>query len=731
MNKKPRYMILSMGLLVSSPALTQEAVLEEVVVTATKRSASLQDIPVTVSTLSAETIQDAGITNVVGVANLVPSMTVTTNSNPFNSAIRIRGIGTSQNDLSLEPSVGLFVDDVYFSRSGIGLAEMTDVERIEVLQGPQGTLYGKNTIAGAISVTTKPVDMEGYSGTLAGEVGNYDHRRVEGAVSGPLTDSIGFRLSGAWVERDGYIENGSGENLNSPDQWHLGGKLLFLPTDSLSIQINANYVSRDNTCCGADAVQTQQLEDELVAQGFPLVPNDAFDYKTRVDVDSRFKSTASVVSLVIDYEMDWASLTSITAANQFEYEQSTDPDRSELSTIYIIDDSDEGEAISQEFRLTSTDMDSWNYIVGVFLQAENLETDVLDFPGAAAIGDDFLSFLPPPAALIAAPGDYILGNNKYENRTAAVFGQAGWNITDSWVLNGGLRYTYEKKDADLFNQSISTAPGVPPAPPLLDNFATPIDEDFSRSKGDWTWMANAQYFFAGESMAFAGVSTGSKSGGFNGVNGPPESREFDDETAINYELGIKSQWLDNRLRVNATAFLEQFDNLQFLAQLPTGIGTFVSNAAQAESKGVDLEITAAPLPLLTLNLGVLYLDAEYTEGDLVGNEVVFAPTWSGNFGALVLIPLPVGGLYLRADYSYLGPHFTNPDYQPDESEQTRRNLDGRLGWRTESWDLSAWVKNATDQAYSNLTTTPLNFMGTEAEFLAPPRTYGATLRYNF
>ena len=234
--------------LYGSAAIAQTAVLEEVIVTATKRSESLQDIPVTVNAFNSDTIQEAGISDANDVAVLTPSLNINTNISPFNARMTIRGIGTAQTDPALEPSVGLFVDGVFMGRTGLGMSDLTDIERIEVLQGPQGTLYGKNTNAGAISVVTKQPSLEGTEGYVDVGVGNYGMGKATGSISGPIGDTVGYRLSGNVHKRDGFYDNASGADLSDADDWNLQGKLLWEATDNLSFLLSASHVERDTTC---------------------------------------------------------------------------------------------------------------------------------------------------------------------------------------------------------------------------------------------------------------------------------------------------------------------------------------------------------------------------------------------------------------------------------------------------------------------------------------------------
>ena len=723
----------------STGALAQNAVLEEVIVTATKRAESLQDIPVTVNALSESTIHEAGVSDLSDVAALVPALTVSRNLSPFASAIRIRGFGTSQNDPALEASVAFILDGVYMGSSGLGMSDLTDVERVEVLQGPQGTLYGKNSNAGVVSVTTKSPNMEETEGYVEASLGDYSLQRYVGSVTGPINDSMAYSLSGSWHERDGWLESKSGgDDLNELEDWNARGKFLWLATDALRVQLTVSHVDRDTSCCAADATQTAAVTDQLAVKGLQVLKNDAFDYKNNVDVDSNFDLEADAVNIKMDYDFENAVLTSISAWADYDYKSSTDADRSELAVLATVDDKYTGEQYSQELRLTS-DLDGpVQYIVGGFASYEE-RTRGGDNKDVVKVGEDVIAVggvqtgLGDGFGLLVQPGDSVYFDNKWETETFALFGQSSYDITEDWAATLGLRYTREQKEAELNTQPFSSAPTFGTGGSLVELAFAPIDDSFNRDKDGFTGLANLTWFVTGETMLFTSVSTGSKSGGFNGVAGVGEPREFDDEDTTNYELGVKSQLFDNRLQVNATIFFTQFDDLQFLAQSSTGVGTFVSNAAEGESKGLDLNFSAAPWEFLMLSGGLQYLDAEYTDGALddAGLDVPYAPDWSGNLAATVFLPLAGGVTYLRGDYSYMDDHFTNPTYQASKVEQDRTLVNVRLGWRNDNWDGAVWVKNATDEDYSVLSAEPLTYSGTEAEFLAEPRTWGVTLRYTF
>jgi iron complex outermembrane receptor protein len=724
-----------------SSLAAQERTLEEVIVTATKRAESLQDVPVAVNAFSADTIQEAGINNASDLAVMTPSLNANANSSPFTTRLTIRGIGTAQSDPALEPSVGLFVDGVFMGRTGLGTSDLTDIERIEVLQGPQGTLYGKNANAGAISIITKRPNMEEFEGYVEASAGNYSMGKLTATASGPISDTVAFRLSGNIHQRDGYYDNaGTGiDDQNDADDWNLQGKLLWEPTDRLSVLLSAAHVDRDTTCCGTDVTHGDALQQELINQGLAPDKNDPYDYDVASSFQESFSMESDLVSLHIDYDTDWGLFTSITAWNDYEYDTSLDGDRSQLD-LFISDERSEGDSFSQELRLDSSLGDNFDYQLGLFYYEQTTRRG--DKTPTAFLGDDFITIadqqglpLPvPTVALIAQPGDYLVYQNTWDNETMAVFGQATWHIGERWHLTGGLRWTDEKREAELFSETFSTAP-LAALGSFLSIVSTPIDTTLDRSSDNVDWLAKLAYDIGDSSMIYASASTGSKSGNFNGVNGTPEEREFDDEKTTSYELGLKATLLDSTLRFNAAAFYTEIEDYQYQEQLPTGIGTFVSNDGEVEVSGLDMQLEAAPLPNLTISAGLLYMhDYEVTAGPREGQEQPFTAEFSGNLGATLVFPLADGGLYIRGDYIFMDDHITNgssEDQLEDKDVDDRELLNAKIGWRNDNWNISVWGKNLTDDEYAVQTVVTQLFSGQDSYFLAPPRTYGATLRYDY
>lgn len=715
-------------------ALAQGMVLEEVIVTAQKRSESLQDVPMAVNAFSADTIQEAGINNTADLAIMTPSLHTLNVQSPFTTKMQIRGIGTAQSDPALEPSVGVFVDGVFLGRSGLGMSDLTDIERIEVLQGPQGTLYGKNTNAGAISVITKRPSFDGFEGYIEASAGNYDMGILTLAATGPISDTLAYRLSGNTHQRDGYMENSGAADGNDADDWNMQGKLSWEPNDRLNLMLAGSHVERDDSCCVPDATQGDAVQAELARQGLPQDKKDPRDYKVATDVDAEFAMESDLLSLHIDYDMGWGSITSITAWNDYDYTQLVDQDRSELDIIASQSEFYSGDSLSQELRLDSQLGDTIDYQLGLFYYKQTTQRG--DGTTTVVVGDDFLTIaaqeIGPIIGQIAAPGDYLFGKGIWKNDTFAVFGQATWHLGERWHLTGGLRWTDEEREATLFSDNISTAPAVVNLgfTSYLGRLSAPVDDTFNRSSDNVDWLLKAAYDLSDSTMIYASASTGTKSGNFNGVNGTPEEREFDDEDTLSYELGAKASFFDSRVRLNSAIFYTGVEDYQFQQGLPDG-GTIVSNEAEVEVSGLDLQLEALALENLTITAGLLYMhDYEVVSGPNEGKQLSTTPDYTANLGATLVFPLADGALYLRGDYMYMDDHVTNNSNEPDdEVYQDRESLNAKLGWRNDNWNLSIWGKNLTDDSYAGLTSQVQRFSGSRAYYLTAPRTYGATLRY--
>ena len=775
-NKLTSAIILSVyGLSATAQETNQEteekkAKLEVIEVTASKRVENLQSAAVAVTAFTADAIEEAGIYNMHDVAALTPSLGSTEARSPFQSRLSIRGIGTAQNDPALEPSVGMFVDGIFLGRSGLGMSDLTDIERIEVLQGPQGTLYGKNTNAGAISIITKRPDLDQFEGFAEVSVGNYGMNKVTLAATGPLSDTLAYRVSGNVHQRDGYYDNLSGVDPSDADDWNVQGKLLWEPNVALSILLTGSHVSRDSHCCGTDVTLSDEVQQVLTLQGLPQGKNDPYDYDIANDTESAFEMESDTFSLHIDYDLGWGLFTAISSFNEYEYFTRSDADGSQLDIIRNLGEDFSGDSFSQEFRLDAILNDSIDYQIGLFYYDQTSQRG--DGGINRVLGDDFLTIagqiLPtldinhPQLGLIsvpakfslpaiAQPGDSIGGKNVWQSETLAAFGQITWHATENLHLNAGLRWTDEEKEAELLTETYSSANGIvtiprppqlggplhiplPPAlaVPFVSRLATPINTTLDRNSQNTDWLLKIAYDLDNNNMIYTSASTGTKSGNFNGVSGTPNQREFEDEKTLSYELGLKSTLLDSTLRINSAVFYTEIEDYQFLEVAPLG-GLLVSNEGEVVVSGADISLEALPLENLTLTAGLLYMDKyEVTAGPSKGKTLPFTADFSGNLGATLVFQVADGMLYMRGDYIFMGDHATNnANNLRDADTDDRQVFNAKIGWRNDDWNVSIWAKNLNGDEYASVTNAPQSFSGNAAYILSPPKTFGATVRYNF
>jgi iron complex outermembrane receptor protein len=565
-------------------------------------------------------------------------------------------------------------------------------------------------------------------------------------------DALAYRLSGSVHQRDGYLKNnGPGDDMNAADDWNIIGKLLWEATDDLSISLKGTYVDRNPRCCAPDAKQGASVNPQLVAKGLKPDNNNPFDRETAVDVEQNYESEFYSFSMVVDYDLGWGSFKSISNYTDNETTNSYDPDRSQLDVMSYENAYSASDTLSQEFRVSFDAGESFQHMLGAFYfesttQGGNGEPHLFlgqDFVPQASQQQGIINSLPmvpnPMTGqmvrlqpfMVAKEDDNLRADSSIDTTNVAVFGQSTWNITDAWQVTGGLRWTDEKKDADLFTGISSTAmsASIPPAYfSFLTTVSTPIDHSFTRSTENVNWLVKTRYNIQDDTMLYASVATGSKSGGFNTVNGTAAQREFDDEETISYEVGVKSTLLDSRLRVNAALFSTEIEDYQFQQQLPTGIGSIVSNQAEVETQGLDLEIQALPLQNLTLGANLLYMDKyEITAGPQKGDNLPFTAKYSYNLSATLVFPLHDGGIYLRTDYSYMDDHAISaaPAAQlRDDQFDDREDLSAKLGWRNDNWNVSVWGRNLTDDTYVSFAATTYPVTGMNAYWLAPPENLG-------
>lgn len=721
-------------------------VIEEVVVTAQKRQQALDDVPVVVSVLNSELIRDSGVVGLADLQNYVPSLLLERNSHPFASTIRIRGVGNLGNIPNFEPAVGLFVDGAFRSRTGIGMADFVDVERIEILHGPQSTLYGKNVTAGVVSIVTKRPTRD-FEGSLEGSAGSDDEYALKAIISGPMGETASGRLSALARSRDGltYDLNRQGD-MNEVDQLVVRGQLLVEPTDHLSILAILGYSDNGKNlkCCAPDTLYGPISSALITAiTGQPPADNDPTNRLIEHNDVYRFKGDASEVTLNIEYDFDSATLSSLTSFDTYEFSVSLDAEQSVLD-IWRFDDRQTGDTISQELRLTSMGDGSFEWMAGAYYYDNDFTRGSLDLTEPLLeLGQHIV-----PVPLPGTPGDraYFLGNTG--TRNFSIFGQGTWHLTDRFSITSGIRWFDENKSF-----SVDSSVDLAAFPSQALAVTVPAPQSGKRNTDAVTWNLNAQILATDNLMTYASISRGVKGGGFNADWGAltPGQREFDDEEVLSYEVGMKSSFFDRRLTVNTALFQSRYDNFQNASFL--GVTFLVRNAEEMMTRGLEIDSTAILAKWLQMDVSATFLKAKYdrfTNGPcyfgktpddpvdrtcvLDGEGLPSAPDLRVKLGALGHWDVGSGELYARADGIWSDDVQTNTNLDPRSVQSSHSIVNGRLGWRNERVDVSAWVQNATDENVTLVSAAQALFGGTDGGlqfFLNEPRRYGLTLRYPF
>ncbi len=715
--KKPLTLSIATAVALSSNANANK--LEELIVTAQKRAENNQEVPIAVTAMNAEMLEDAGITNVTGVAYRTPNLSMG-EFNPAQPQIYIRGIGSNGDGAaSGEQSVAMFIDGVYVNRSaGAGL-ELFDIETIEVLRGPQGTLWGKNAIAGAINVTTKKPSDE-LDAAVEVTAGNLGLKNLRSYISGPIADAINGKLSINAKQRDAYVTSVYDPEIEqgSIDSKGARAQLQFLPTDRLEFlwTVNYNEDSRDGAASIADENEgiSGAVLSAAIAEGLPV----ADFHENYADVQGDTELQSQGTSLQIDWELDYFSITSLTSYSELQtdifqgllgissdifyeygpFSQGVLGPYAGLEFLNVIDE--ESSMLTQEIRF-SGESDRWTWQTGLYFASEEVDRTEGSLLNAPAF---LMASLGPELALAYSPSfDRAIQANT--TTSYAAFGQATFRITDAWDITAGLRYTEETKDYS--NTSIMTPLEDSTQPELIDSFS-----------GENTWSAPTyklvtNYHFADEAMVYLSAASGFKSGGYNysSTLSPSVGEPFNEENAVNYELGLKSTWFDSTLRANAAIFHTEYTDLQVLQQFLCDDCTIAplvtKNAGEALSEGVELELTYLLGDHLTFTGSYAYLDARYTEleGVLaqdVGNFLRNAPRNTFNAAVNYMTDLSFGGsMKARLEYVHKEKAYQDTSNYEYSAIPEYRFYDARLAYTSpgESWELALWGKNIFDEEY--------------------------------
>jgi len=790
--------VLAAGLVISGAAQAQsvqtadQGGIAEIIVTARKSSENIQSVPVAVTALSAEDLASKQVLEVTDLARTAPSLTVSTGGTGPASIIYLAIRGQAQNSPNSlsDSSVGIYMDGVYIARPIVGNLGFLDMASAEVLRGPQGTLFGRNTTGGALNLTSNRPGDE-YEAMLKVGFGNYNYQSIEGMVSAPVSEAVGLRIAGRYGKRDGYFQNDKiGYPQGSIDKdFVLRSTLVVAPVESnLKLTVIADFVryADDGNATAVAAINPSVLS----LPGYGAFINPEF---------AQFVSSAQ--------------LPAFTAANSKWTDTFSRPQTGD-SQIDTLQNNNEVDAISGtlEWDLGGVSIKS------ITAYRKSFTDDSLDLHGFPSSVNPFTPFLPNATSgfistynneqfseelqlsgslgaldwqtgvyYFKESGDeqsraFVLGGvqsartlSEYSSRSAGAFAQLNYNVTDALRVTGGLRYTWDKRTIDRQStdnwrkpdnlevctvgpNTGKTAEAAPCTDPRSANFKYPA------------WTLGADYRLSDQLFLYAKTSGASMSGGFNSRFVPaPFTQQFNPEKVRDAEVGFKGDFLDRRLRTNMAFFFAKQSNVQRIvnALVGTTLTQFVTNTGKVDAKGFEFEGTALPWDGMELTGSLSYLDAKYVRGsrtenqgtalapvlvDRSGEPVTQAPKWTWNVGATQTFPTSFGAVSLHADYAYIADRAMDAATAKSLAQggtQSNINaiaisnaasivkgyglLNGRIAINFDNpgIELAFWGRNLTNQAWFTNVFNGYTGLGATVQFQGAPRTYGATATIKF
>ena len=770
----------------AAPASAAESQpLQEIVVTATRRAQRLQDTPIAITVLDAKSLAASGAADLGDVARIAPNVDLSAggggSGGSFNTQAYIRGIGQSDFLLTTDPGVGVYIDGVFFPRATGGLLDLLDVARVEVLRGPQGTLFGRNTIGGAISVVTaRP--MGEFGGHVEASIGQYARRELKASVDVPMSDAVQTRISMAYKKADGFVDRILvGDKLGGVDSLVARARTTWQITPAVELDVSIDGTrKRDNSVAQfTPQVQTAgNLYPLWAGVGQPVINRpagasgiDAFLAATGnagavANPATPFQSTATGPN---QSDLDMAGLAatltwdisrslqfkSISAWRGFDSRFGRDGDNSPVQYI-ATDNTIEQRQFSQELQLLGTSFDNrLRWVGGLYFfnerasdrNAVKLASGL--FSGLEALPGAFVALAPgvtcPPPPGVPAPCAGGAGNpinalfdldfdvfNRIKTKSYAGFVHSTFAAAERWDVVLGARYTSDDKEYFLAHNRVNA--GVPLIPPTT---VTRSDNNFSPKVG-------LNYKAASGTLLYASFGKGFKSGGFNGrPTTQAEVQSFGPEEVTSFELGSKSEFLDRRVRVNAALFSNKYRDIQLSsvqADATNNLVLVIENAGTAKMNGAELEVQARPSTAWQLDMSVGYLDARFTSlkpgaSVTLDSKLPRTPRWTAAIGSAYTLGLDASGLQLtlRANASFRSQSFTNTENTPELTQPAYTLVSARalLTRQGAPWSLTAHVTNLADKRYIVGGIQALSSFGSVESVLGRPREWGLSYGYTF
>jgi iron complex outermembrane receptor protein len=777
------------------PPVAAEPQSNDIIVTARRRSESAQDIPIAVAVLDAKQLDETGAFNVNRLQQLTPTLQFFS-SNPRNTAVNVRGLGAPFGLTSdgFEQGVGIYVDDVYYSRVASATFDFLDVAQIEVLRGPQGTLYGKNTTAGAINIQTNAPSFD-FEGKAEISLGNYEFRQARLALSGPLSENVAARVAFSGTSRRGTIRNvTTGEDIQSLDNIGVRAQVLWEPTDSLKVTLVGDYNKQDALCCGSVFVGTVTTQRPLnrqfaalaAAQNYAPPSTNPFDRLS--DLDSRLNAGNVIagVSLRLVWDVGPGTFTSVTAWRYWDWLPENDRDFTGLPIVTLSQNPSQQNQYTQEFRYAYSG-ESIDFVAGAFAFDQRIDTQGTEGHGPASSRWTIAPSNPLSNDPTVLDGLTARNLQSLESTSVALFGQLSWKVTDAFTIQPGVRLNYDEKRG-FYQRRVFTGTGMELTGAETDarsraQLAVFQPQVSAPEDTDWnlTYDFTLSYELAYDVLAYGTYAKSFKTIGINqnglpvDANGQPiaAAGAIRPENVDHFEIGLKTQFWDRRATLNLAAF--RTDIRDYQATVLNGefgvLRGFLANADKVRSQGVEVDFAIRPSERFSAYANAAYTDAEYvrfvdapcppelsggttaapgqtpsapgTPGgispancDISGQRLPGVSEWSLSFGAEGNLPVTFlgrdGQVYLGYDGSYRTDFSSNPSPSDFVVIEGYHLSNFRLGFRSDDGiNLFAWVRNAFDENYfEQLFVGPGN-TGLIAGLPGDPRTWGATFSVAF
>ncbi len=762
--------VLALIVIAETTAVAQEqGTLDTVVVYAQKRAAPLQDVPMSVSTLTDIDLANAGIHDIEGVAKSMPTLDMQRSVSPVTTTLRIRRVGSLGNIPTFEPAVGLFVDGAYRSRSLLGTGDLLDVDHIEVLSGPQSSLYGRSVSAGVVSIYTRRPEKQfrgdaEFTGGVVDSARSAGMGRAQIGVSGPLSETLGGSVAAAYSGQGPSFKNAlpGGPEGNDLARATARGQLLWSPNERVELRFLAGYLQERDAQGESDVYFAPGAPSTTVAtllqQQYSVAPcpdNVPHNRTTCSVATNQLDLKAADLTANLSYQLanGW-TLSSLTGWDRYR-DQRSDDDLAQLFTpLLFLHDSEQGTSVQQELRLASADTARLIWLAGVSYYANEYhrggggERPMFGPNGSLAFIPLWQQLLRVPLAL---PGQLGILDSGLDTDYYSAFGEVTWAFGERLSLTGDLRWQTEEKRASI-NNSV-TLPGAS----LISNVLTPsvspngapVNGTVSRDTDYLTWSLTPQYRINKDLMTYLTVARGGKSGGFNiGFgNAPLSAREFGDETIDHFEIGARASFANGRVRGRVAAFRTEYHDYQDAAFVSAQF--LVGNVDRVELQGAELEGSAILGAGTTLDLAVSFADLVYASNTsgvcypgrasdgsvpgscgLTGEHPIDAPPWMVNASVQHERSVSWGKLFGRLDVSWNDQYDTSYSADPRLIQEPRFNVEMRVGARIgERYECALWVDNLLDEKLTQIDSV-LNLFNDASyqSFMSAPRTYGVTLR---